>query len=238
MRRVGALTAVLLAAATALAAAQPVARSVTPETVPPYAPVTLRVEGSGFEPGCRAMLGRGGRYTPVATTVLGETEIEVRLAAGLPSRPPVRELVVECGGVRTQPLTLHVAKNRPASGASSTASSVAAEEAAAPEGEAPILQALDPAQVPAGEPFTLTLIGAGFQNGAKVDVLVNVHAGTGAAPEYGIRRFPAERLSDSVLLVDFDRGFAAEPSLRPVTVVNPSGAASASLFLRITRRSP
>ncbi len=238
MGRMGGLALALWALAALPATAQPAARSVTPRTVAPYAPVTLRIAGSGFLPGCRVMLDRGLRFAPVATTVLGEDAIEVRLPAGLPPRPAVRRLVVDCGGARSRPLTLHVSKSRPAAGTPPAAPTAPEQKEAPPVQDTPVLQALDPAEVPAGEPFTLTLTGSGFEEGAVVQVLANVHAGSSAAPEYRPRRFPAERLSDSVLLVDFERGFAPEPALRPVTVVNPSGAASAPLFLRITRRSP
>lgn len=238
MHRTGALAVVLWALAAAWAAAQPAAQSVTPEAIPPYTAVTLRVGGSGFQPGCRVMLGRGERFAPVATTVLGENELEVRLPAGLPPRPAVRKLVVDCGGERSQVLTLHVTTGRAAGATPPAAEPTPEVGASSPSDETPTLQALDPAEVPAGEPFTLTLTGSGFEDGAAVEVLANVHAGTAAAPEYRSRRFPAEHLSDSVLLVDFDRGFSAAPALRPVKVVNPSGAASAPLFLRITRRLP
>ncbi len=238
------LLVVTLGAAIA-SAGQPVAVSVTPDTVRPYESVVLRVEGSGFGPGCRALLGRAGRYVPVATTVEGGTVVEIRLPAGLPPVPRERAVVVECGSTRTAPLTVTVNRSMPGGAqpvpSPSLAAAAGAASAAEPEpatAAVPVLARLDPWTVPAGEPFTLTLTGSRFEEGASVEVTVNVNAGTSRPPEYRPRRFPADRLSDTVLLVDFDRGFAPEPPLRPVRVVNRSGAQSAPLYLRISGRTP
>jgi hypothetical protein len=101
-----------------------------------------------------------------------------------------------------------------------------------------LVERLDPATVPAGDPFALTVVGSGFVDGATVGVLANVNAGTSRAPRYETVQFEAELASDSVLIVDFDRGFAVPPSVRSVVVKNPDGAESSPLYLTITRRSP
>jgi len=104
--------------------------------------------------------------------------------------------------------------------------------------DAPRLLSLDPPTVAAGESLTLTVMGAHFRDGAKVEVLANANAGTSREPDYRTVPFPSDFASDTVLLVDFDRGFAASPKLRSVTVVNPDGSRSPPLYLGITRSLP
>lgn len=185
---------------------------------------------------------------PVRSEVEEASLIRVHLTAGLSPQPGSRLVVVDCGpGRRSGTLTLTVAATEdeqvggrpdidsvpgPVIGETEESSSDGAP------GVAPKLVSLDPATAPAGEAFTLTLMGANFREGAQVEVLVNANAGTSRQPDYRPVPFTSEFASDTVLLVDFDRGFAASPRLRSVAVVNPDGGRSPPLYLGITRSLP
>jgi len=90
----------------------------------------------------------------------------------------------------------------------------------------------------AGRPATLTVSGASFAEGVVVKILANRNAGTSLKPVYELRTFAPERLSETVLLLDLDRGFAPAPRLRSLVVANPDGGESAPVFLNVTRRVP
>jgi hypothetical protein len=229
-------------------AGPPRVTSTDPSTVAPYRPVEITIRGDGFEAGCRVLMGSPGRLVPVRSEVENDSTIRVRLAAGLSPQPGTRQIVVDCGpGRRSGALVLTVAdrdahEERDEPDSVAVAGSVDGEAAeASPEAAsdvAPRLVSLDPPSTPAGAPFTLTLMGARFEEGARVEVLANANAGTSRPPDYRPMPFPTEFASDTVLLVDFDRGFAESPKLRSVSVVNPNGRRSAPLYLGITRSLP
>lgn len=230
------------------AAGLPVAASIEPEAIVAYRPVELTVHGEGFEAGCRVLIGVPGRLVPVRSEIEDESVIRVHLPAGLSPEPETRKVVVDCGrGNRTGMLTLTVADtaeedstNVPSSTNVTGAATTDTAEVSVDNTPAvtPRLVSLDPAEAPAGEPFTLTLMGSNFLEGAEVEIFANANAGTSRQPDYRPVQFPAEFASDTVLLVDFDRGFAPSPKLRSVTVVNPDGGHSPPLFLGITRSLP
>jgi hypothetical protein len=172
-----------------------------------------------------------------------QTEIRVRLTAGLSPQPANRRIVVECGkGRRSGMLTLAVEKAEPQPHDESVADAAVEEPGEEPtsaaHGEAPRINSLEPPTVTAGEPLTLTVMGVNFREGATVEVFANANAGTSREPDYRAVPFPVEVASDTVLLVDFDRGFAPSPKQRSVTVVNADGTRSPPLFLGITRSLP
>jgi flavodoxin len=80
--------------------------------------------------------------------------------------------------------------------------------------------------------------GKDFAAGAVAKILANVNAGTSRAPQYEMKQFDTEVLSDTVLTVELDRGFAPSPRLRTVVVVNPDGGESTPLILTVIRRQP
>lgn len=232
------MIALLLAALQALG--PPVIDEVEPDVLEPYRAAKLSVRGTGFDDGCRVLLGVPGRMVPVRSECLDDGEIRVELTAGYGPHPAERQLLVDCGrGQRSAPVTIRVVAE-PAPVAEEVLDEPEQDdEIVVPSaGDAPRLAGLDPASIPAGQPLTLTVIGEGFQDGARVEVFANAHAGSSAPPAYRMVRFEAEVASEEVLLVDFDRGFAPSPRLRQVVVVNPDGAASAPLYLEIQRREP
>jgi hypothetical protein len=231
----------LLLLAALQAVGPPVVDEVEPDVLEPYRPARLSVRGTGFDDGCRVLLGVPGRMVPVKSELTGSEEIRVELTAGYGPHPAERQLEVDCGhGRRSAPIRIRIG----------------AEQAPVPEevppddadqgdeifetsaGEPPRVAGLDPATVAVGQPLTLTVTGEGFRDGAQVEVFANAHAGSSVPPVYRMVAFEAEFASDTVLLVDFDRGFAPSPRLRQVVVVNPDGTASAPLYLEIQRRQP
>jgi hypothetical protein len=232
----------LLLLATQIAAA-PVATSIEPSTVVPYRPARLAIHGEGFEKGCRVLLGVPGRLVPVRSEVVEADEIHVQLTAGLSPEPTARQIVVDCGrGRRSEMLVLTVAEEMPGPEEDQDPQPGTLDEpeteTAPAGGEPPQIHTLDPPIVTAGEPLTLTVMGANFSDGATVEVFANANAGTSRQPEYRSVPFSAEFASDTVLLVDFDRGFAASPRQRSIAVVNPDGGRSPPLYLEITRSLP
>lgn len=224
-------------------AAPPVAASIEPSTVAPYRRTELIIQGRGFEEGCRVLLGVSGRLVPVRSEIAGSTEIHVQLTAGLSPEPTVRQVVVDCGrGRRSDVLELTIAAEVPEPEQAPTPEPATTEvpesSTQPPTSDPPQIHSLDPPIVAAGEPLTLTVMGAHFSEGATVEVLANANAGTSREPEYTAVPFPSEFASDTVLLVDFDRGFALSPKQRSITVVNPDGGRSPPLYLKITRSLP
>ncbi|HSL17294.1 MAG TPA: hypothetical protein VLB51_05245 [Methylomirabilota bacterium] len=214
--------------------------AVVPNTLEAYRPAQLTISGEGFDDSCRVLIGTPGRMVPVAHELLGATEIRVRLASGYGPTPARRQLVVECGPRRrSSPVAIRIVVAPGEDAVLPTPAPSSPDESPSPvEGSPPSVASLEPATVGAGLLFTLTVIGEGFADGAIVEVFANRNAGSSADPSYEMVRFPAELASDSVLLVDFDRGFAAAPRLRQLVVVNPDGAVSSPAYLRIQRSVP
>ncbi|MFH1176187.1 MAG: hypothetical protein V1750_02175, partial [Acidobacteriota bacterium] len=102
----------------------------------------------------------------------------------------------------------------------------------------PVVTRVDPAELEAGRPVTLTVTGESFAEGVVVRILANRNAGNSMKPVYEMRVFQPERLSETVLVLDIDRGFSPNPRLRSLVVANPDGAESAPLFLNVIRRMP
>jgi hypothetical protein len=230
----------LLIAAALLAVSGASATAVVPDIIEAYRPAELTITGRGFDDGCRVLVGPRGRMVEVAHELVDATEIRVRLAAGYPPTPAERQLVVDCGpGRRSAPLAIRIVPAlSPEAEPESPGPQPPAENPELGAGAPPSVTSLEPAAVDAGRPFTLTVLGAGFADGAVVEVFANRNAGSSADPAYEMVRFPAELASSTVLLVDFERGFAAAPRLRQLVVVNPDGAASSPAYLRIQRSVP
>ena len=224
----------------------PVLRSLEPESIPAFAPATLTLHGEGFTRNCRVTLGVPGRMVPVPAQLVGADTLTVDLRLGLGPQPVRRQIVVDCGGGRvTSPLLLTVEppaspSNRGGQPVSASAESVASAptEAVAAPSTAPTVERLEPAELPAGQPGIITVFGRDFAAGAVVKILANVNAGTSRAPQYEMKQFDTEVLSDTVLTVQLDRGFAPSPRLRTVVVVNPDSGESTPLILAVTRRQP
>jgi hypothetical protein len=238
------MTSVLLIVAMAQSGAgAPIAAAVSPEVLAPYRPAQMTISGEGFAPDCRVLVGVPGKLVPVRSRVVSDSEIVVELAAGYGPNPARRQLVVACDeGGRSDPLWLSIAAEGESPAADFIVDAVddgsPASTGDEPSGEQPHVLRLDPGTIAAGEPFTLTVIGEGFVEGAAVEALANVHAGTSRQPDYRSTAFPTEFASDTVLIVDFDRGFAPSPRLRSITVVNPDGGRSPPMYLEVTRRMP
>jgi len=239
------MTALLLILAAAQSGAgAPVAAAVRPEVLIPYRPAQLTVSGEGFAPDCRVLIGTPGKLVPVRSRVASDSEIVVELSAGYGPNPARRQLVVDCGdGGRSAPLWLTIGGEGGSSLAAESIQNVVRQDslpasADAAQSEIPRVLRLDPGTIVAGEPFTLTVVGEAFQEGATVEALANIHAGTSRQPEYRSVGFPTEFASDTVLIVDFDRGFAPSPRLRSITVVNPDGGRSPPMYVEVTRRLP
>ena len=237
------MTALLLIVAMAqVSTGAPVASSVSPDVLAPYRPAQLTIQGEGFNEDCRVLIGPFGKLIPVRSEAVSDSEIVVNLPAGYGPTPQRRQLIVDCaGGARSEPLWLTIA----AGGDVESAEAETGQAAPSPDptggdvtGELPRVLRLDPGATAAGEPFTLTVIGEGFQEGATVEALANANAGTSRRPEYRSIAFPTEFASDTVLIVDFDRGLAPSPRLREIVVVNPDGGRSPPMYLEVTRRMP
>ncbi len=236
------MTSVLLILAMAQSGAgAPIAAAVSPEVLAPYRPAQLTITGESFAPDCRVLVGVPGKLVPVRSRTVSDSEIVVELTAGYGPTPSRRQVVVTCdAGGRSDPLWLSIqAEDDPPA----TDFIVDPVAAGSPDlagddssGEQPHVLRLDPGTIAAGEPFTLTVIGEGFVEGAAVEALANIHAGTSRQPDYRSTAFPTEFASDTVLIVDFDRGLAPSPRLRAITVVNPDGGRSPPMYLEVTRR--
>jgi hypothetical protein len=228
------LTSLILAAAATTGL--PMVVAVEPAVITAYRSAELVIRGSGFGPDCRTLIGAGGRFVPVKHELVDGSEIHVRLAAGYGPDPARREIVVECGpGRRSRPFPIEVVRR--AEETLDDPSPAPAEQQAVDVGAVKVT-GVDPETIVAGEIVTLTIMGLGFSDGAEVEIYANRNAGTSRTPIYDMLRFPAEVASDTVLLVDLDRGFAPSPRLRRLTVVNPDGGASAPVYLEIQRRMP
>lgn len=221
-------------------------RSLEPESIPAFSPVTLTLHGEGFTRDCRVMLGVPGRMVPVPAQLVGADTLTVDLRLGLGPQPARRQVVVDCGSGRvTPPLPLAVEPpaartsrgERPVS-ASVESAPPAPTEAVVVRATAPALERLEPAELPAGQAGIITVFGKDFAAGAVAKILANVNAGTSRAPQYEMKQFDTEVLSDTVLTVELDRGFAPSPRLRTVVVVNPDGGESTPLILTVIRRQP
>ncbi|MCP4898158.1 MAG: hypothetical protein GY906_14390 [bacterium] len=239
------LSSVLLALALQSASAASIAlSSIEPASIEPYQSVVLEAVGQGFSLSCKVMIDKRGRFVPIKTEYVNATRLRAVLAAGIGPEPATRQIVVKCGGRRSPPVAIEVAAvSIPQDEDEEELSSEDACVDADAEPEIPVtlpvaVKSLDPSSVAAGEVFTLTLMGSGFVEGVKIEILANLNAGTSRTPQYEIVEFEAEFASDSVLIVDFDRGFAASPRLRPVVATNPDGGQSLPVYLKITRRSP
>ncbi len=215
---------------------------IEPVSIEPYQPVVLDVAGSGFSPSCKVMIEKRGRFVPVKTEYVDTNMLRAVLTAGLGPEPALRSLAVKCGRDRSVKLDLHVvAVAKPEQAVLPDQRDDSSEKKdAAPliSGEPAVVNILDPASVAAGEVFTLTLMGRGFVMGATVEVVANANAGTSHSPRYEKVEFEAEFASESVLIVDFARGFAPSPRIRKVIVRNPDGSESLPAYLKIKRRSP
>ena len=239
------MTSVLLIVAMAQSGAgAPIAAAVSPAMLAPYRPAQLSITGEGFAPDCRVLIGVPGKLVPVRSRTVSDSEIVVELAAGYGPNPSRRQLVVTCDvGGRSDPLWLSIAVEGGSPAAADPVVDPAAHGSTNSGGggaptEVPRVLRLDPVTIAAGEPFTLTVVGEGFQEGATVEALANVHAGISRQPEYRPIGFPTEFASDTVLIVDFDRGLAPSPRLRSITVVNPDGGRSPPMYLEVMRRLP
>ena len=221
---------------------------VEPPLVSAYAPASLTLHGQGFAAGCRVLLGVPGKMVLVPSALLDAETLQIELRLGLPPEPVERQLVVDCGAGRvSSPAILRVGPPRNAQPAATPHVPVSASEPAAEPGadgcpadigSVPVLARLEPRELAAGQTGILTLFGSGFAPDTRVRILANIHAGTSRPPEYEMREFAAEQLSDTVLSVELDRGFASFPRLRRVVVLSPDGGESAPLFLTVTRRKP
>jgi hypothetical protein len=230
------LATLLLAAAAA--AGVPSVDRVEPSTLEAYRPVELTIVGGGFSPECRVLIGAPGRLAPVRHELVGDGEIRVHLTAGYGPDPARRQVVVECGrNFRSVPVAIEIVRGKTEEAEPAPPAERAAAEPRV-DSEIPTVTRLEPAAIDAGQVFTLTVMGGGFVDGAEVEIFANSHAGSSHPPAYEMLRFAAEVASDTVLLVDLDRGFAASPRLRQVVVINPDGGTSAPVYLEIKRSSP
>lgn len=234
--------ALLIVAMAQASVAAPVASSVSPDVLAPYRPAQLAIQGEGFDRDCRVLIGPPGKLIPVRSEAVSDSEIVVNLSAGYGPTPQRRQLIVDCAGrARSEPLWLTIAAGDDVDSAEAEPGQAApSPDPTAGEftGELPRVVRLDPGTIAAGEPFTLTVVGDAFQEGATVEALANANAGTSRQPEYRSIAFPTEFASDTVLIVDFDRGFAPSPRVRSITVVNPDGGRSPPMYLEVTRRMP
>lgn len=223
-----------------------VLRSLEPESIQAFAAATLTLHGEGFTRDCRVLLGIPGRMVPVPARLVGADTLTVELRLGLGPNPARRQIAVDCGGGRvTPPLPLAIEPpaartnrgERPVSASAESAPPAPTEAIAAPA-TAPVVERLEPTEILAGQAGIITVFGKDFAADAVAKILANVNAGTSRAPQYEMKQFDTEVLSDTVLTVELDRGFAPSPRLRTVVVVNPDGGESTPLILTVTRRQP
>lgn len=230
-----------------LPAESPTLERVEPDRIEAAEAVTLELTGSGFEPNARVYIesSRPGRFVGFSPTTVSPDRCLIALPFGLSAEPSHREIYLENpDGRRTRALRLRIGGTEPESdrgppsepdvGTETEPSSD--EPEVAENGPAPEISELRPAELPAGSPEILEILGRGFAAGARVEVTVNLHAGSTHLPEYGPQTFPAERFGDDLLEVTFDRGFHRTPGIRDVVVVNPDGARSAPHPLRIRQQ--
>jgi hypothetical protein len=230
-----------------LAAASPTLERVEPDRFEAAEAVTLELTGSGFQTGARVFIesSRPGRFVGFSPTTVSPDHCAIALPFGLSAEPDHREIYLENpDGGRTRALKLRIGGAEPESDRGPPPEPGARADAEhspdaleVPEiGPEPEISELRPAELPAGAPEILEIVGRGFAAGARVEVTVNLHAGSTRLPEYGPRVFPAERYGDDLLEVSFDRGFHRTPGIRDVVVVNPDGARSAPHPLRIRQQ--
>jgi hypothetical protein len=241
-----ALAAVLLLAAMARAMAAPEVTLIELTTVEPailaaYTPATLVLRGSGFVAGAQVFIesGTADRFLAYAPLALSAEGCEVDLRLGFGPVPSERRIYIRNpDGTQSLPLRLRVGLS-PATPPTSlpelpaTERATTPDDSAVPTGEAPTIRELRPSALPSGRPVEMEILGSGFANGAKVEVTVNLLAGSSRMPEYGARLFAADWLDEGELAVAFDRGFHPSPGVRHLVVVNPDGRRSGVALLRI-----
>src|SRR3972149_5632229 len=143
----------------------PVLRSLEPESITAFAPVTLTLHGEGFTRDCRVMLGVPGRMVPVPATLVGADTLTVDLRLGLGPQPARRQVMVDCGGGRvTPPLPLAGAPPDARAGRGERPVSAFAESAPPAPTEAvvagttaPAIERLEPSELPAGQAGIITV---------------------------------------------------------------------------------
>lgn len=238
-----ALAAALLLAAMARAMAAPEATrieltSVEPAILAAYTPATLVLRGSGFVAGAQVFIESGATdrflaYAPLALSAEG-CEVELRLGFG-PVPSERRIYIRNPDGAQSLPLRLRVglSPTTPPTSSPETARATTPDDSAVPTGEAPAIRELRPSALPSGRPVEMEILGSGFADGAKVELTVNLLAGSSRMPEYGARLFAADWLDEGELAVAFDRGFHPSPGVRHLVVVNPDGRRSGVALLRI-----
>ena len=229
-----------LALAAVAAADAPRLERVEPQRVEPHRPFVLVLTGSGFEAGADALIESGtrDRFIRRQPRSLSDTRCEISFALGYGPEPSERRLYVENpGGERSEMLRLEIAAGAgeaPADGAGREPPDPSTTEpGSAGTDSAPVIAELRPAAARAGEPFLLEIFGSGFVPEAEVRVTVNVNAGSSRLPHYAPQPFAALFVDEELLEVEFDRGFYPIPGARDVAVVNPDGAESAPVVLRI-----
>lgn len=217
----------------------PELHAISPAVLAPFQSARLEIRGQGFDEDTRVLIEgvSPGRFMSYQPELLSPERCTVELPLGFGPRPPIRDVVIETrNGARSHalPLTIREMVTEPL-------------DADAPESESggvpiqiedvvsggPALREIRPATAPAGRAFRLELLGGGFAEGAHVEVVVNVHAGSSKLPEYRPQSFRATRLGEDLLEVSFERGFYPVPGARDLRVVNPDGTRSETRSLRI-----
>jgi hypothetical protein len=212
--------------------------AVEPAALVAYAPATLVLRGAGFAAGAQVYIESGAvdRFVAFTPTVLVADRCEIALRLGFGPVPSQRRLYLRNpDGSRSAELRIRIdpAPARPVEVGPQVTPGNPDEPADRPSADAPSIRELRPEALPAGRPVELEILGTGFAAGAKVELTVNLHAGTSRMPEYGVRLFAAEWLAESELAVAFDRGFHSTPGVRNLVVVNPDGRRSEIAVVRI-----
>jgi hypothetical protein len=202
--------------------------SLEPDAVLPYQPLTLRLVGRGFRVGATVYVegSLGGRFLPYQPVAVEEETLEVELPLGFAPTPRERGVCVKNpGGSTSSTLQLRVGELA----ARETTGAPAAEsgETLAPASPGvPSIREIRPSSVPPGSPVLLEIYGSGFTDGARVELTVNLRAGSTELPEYAPKAFEAEWIDQGLLELELQRGFYPVPAARDLVVVNPDGSRS------------
>ena len=211
--------------------------ALNPQTIEAFTPLRLIISGRNFDAGSRVYIqtSKANRFISYKPVTIESEKIVVVLKIGFGLNPKHRAVyVASSDGSSSNQLQLDIVtkgslnvdtdQNQNQDASENDQSTIPSAPLSSPT-----IHELQPNQALTAHKVNMLIVGEHFMDGAQVYVLANSNAGTAKAPEYIFLPFEAERLAETLLQVNFDRGFYSTPEIREIYVVNPDGGRSNSL---------